>query len=391
MITRSQRYYDKEKGADQLERYKMLVDAIEDYAIFLLDQEGYVISWNLGAEKLKGYKPKDIIGHHFSDFYTEEDKRNNKPSIELEYSKAHGRIEDEGWRVRKDGTQFWANVIITALFDKKGTHKGFAKITRDLTERKKYEDKLYNSNIKLAASFKELQKLNVIKDEFVSLASHQLRTPATGVKQYLSLLIDGFMGPLTERQMDALLKAFKSNDRQIEIVNDLLEVAQLDAGKIELNKTSTDVVSLIEDVVDEQVDIFKNRRQKVTLDMPRKSLSVNLDPVRFRMVIENLIDNASKYTLQKGEIVISADQEGKFCKISVKDTGIGIKKEDISKLFEKFTRLSDSHTKNINGSGLGLYWVDKIVKLHKGTISVDSTPGEGTTFNILMPIGVRHG
>ena len=390
MLTGSQHNQYEQNTSDQLERYKLLVDNVEDYAIFLLDNDGIIISWNRGAELMKGYKPREIIGKHFSTFYIDEDIKKNKPARALEYSKTHGSVENEGWRLRKDGSQFWANAIIRSLYDKKGEHKGYAKIIRDLTQRKIYEDKLNATNLKLSTSYVELQKLNESKDEFVSLASHQLRTPATGVKQYIALILEGYMGPITERQRDCLQKAYESNDRQIEIINDLLQVAQLDAGKVELKKSLTDIVELIEDVIDEQIDFFKNRQQKITLSMQKNKIVLNLDPVRFRMVVENLIDNASKYTPLKGEITVSAVKKGKYCKISVEDTGVGISKEDSKKLFEKFTRLSNPLTKDISGSGLGLYWAQKIVRLHKGRITIESQPGIGTTFNILMPLEKHH-
>lgn len=368
-----------------------MVENIEDYAIFLLDTEGYIASWNLGAERFKGYKPHEIIGKHFSVFYSAADNKAGKPARELKYSIANGRIEDEGWRIRKDGTRFWANVVITALFDKNGVHKGFAKVTRDLTERKRYEDTLFDANVRLETSFKELQRLNELKDEFVSLASHQLRTPATGVKQYLGLLIEGYMGDLTEQQMDSLQKAYESNERQIEIVNDLLQVAQLDAGKVNLKRQYINLRTLIEDVINEQIEIFKTRQQQITLAMPQHAITANVDPVRFRMVIENLIDNASKYTMAKGKISVSLTSNKEFCKIIVQDTGVGIKKADIKKLFEKFTRLTNPLTKNVSGSGLGLYWASKIVQLHGGHIDIESEVKKGTTFTIVLPTGEVNG
>ncbi len=383
--TQSKPSSDKKERRGQLERYRLLVENIEDYAIFLLDTKGYVASWNLGAQKFKGYTPHEILGKHFSIFFTPKDIKSKRPEWELVQSKAVGRVVSEGWRVRKDGTRFWANVVITALFNEHGEHLGFAKVTRDLTERKHYEDSLYGANVKLAHSYKELQKLNAAKDEFVSLASHQLRTPATGVKQYLALLIDGYAGPVSERQLDFLQKAYDSNDRQIEIVNDLLHVAQLDAGKVVLNSTHIDVKDLIEDVIDEQAEAFKIRRQKISLDMPKGEVIALVDPVRFRMVMENLIDNASKYTPLGGGISVSITRHGYLLTVSVTDNGIGIAKKDLPKLFEKFTRISNSLTKDIAGSGLGLYWVDKIVRLHGGKIEVKSTPNKGTTFSVVLP------
>lgn len=385
MSLKSHRYYDQEKDFDRLNRYRLLVENIEDYAIFLLDIEGNIASWNLGAERFKGYKPNEIIGKHFSVFYSDKDKKNDKPGKELKVALKHGRVEDEGWRVRKDGTRFWANVVITALYDEDGVHQGFAKITRDLTERKNYENELYGTNVKLAASYKELQKLNIAKDEFVSLASHQLRTPATGVKQYLSLLLEGYMGELTDQQLECLQKAYASNDRQIEIINDLLQVAQLDAGKIVLRKSLTDIPAMIRDIVNEHTDTFKSRNQLVDLDLSKpEEAKARVDSVRFRMVLENLIDNASKYTPAGGHITVSVKPVDDHLKISIADTGIGIPKKEIPKLFDKFTRVPSPLTQSVTGSGLGLYWADKITRLHKGRIEVKPNANKGTIFSILL-------
>ncbi|MFZ1324380.1 MAG: PAS domain-containing sensor histidine kinase [Candidatus Saccharimonadales bacterium] len=371
----------------ELDRYRLLVETIKDYAIFHLDTTGHIASWNTGAQRFKGYLPDEIIGKHFSIFYTPIDKQNKKPEWELEVAMKEGRVEDESWRVRKDGTRFWANVIITALFDTEGNHIGFAKVTRDLTERKKYEDNLYKANVRLEASYKELQALSATKDEFISLASHQLRTPATGVKQYLNLLLEGYAGPLSELQMDYLHKAYASNDRQIEIVNDLLRVAQVDAGKVILVKTVTDIGELVADVIDEQVDSFKGRNQGVAYKSPAKTIRANIDKVRLRMVIENLIDNASKYTPDKGNITVSVREESGDVYISIEDNGVGIAKKDQSKIFEKFGRANNKLTQKVSGSGLGLYWADKIIKLHDGAIELESQKGKGTAFTIRLPEG----
>jgi PAS domain S-box-containing protein len=370
---------------EELERYHLIVENIEDYAIFMLDTTGYVVNWNKGAQKLKGYKPSEIIGKHFSIFYPEKDRQNKKPEQALNICLAEGRVETEGWRMRKDGTRFWASVVITCLYDENGVHKGYAKITRDLTERKKYEDKLNDTNKKLEASYHELEVLSATKDEFVSLASHQLRTPATGVKQYLGLLINGYVGELTERQLDFLQKAYMSNDRQLEIVNDLLQVAQLDAGKVVLNKLNTNIGNLVADIIDEQIDSFKNRRQSVEFHPPNKDIIARIDPSRIRMVLENLVDNASKYTPDKGKIEVAINEGKDRINVVVSDNGVGIDKKDQHKLFEKFSRIQNDLTRNVYGSGLGLYWASKIIKLHGGAIEVQSAAGKGSAFILYLP------
>ncbi len=378
---------ERQSALDQLEHYRILIESVQDYAIFLLDPKGNVASWNKGAERFKGYKAKEIIGRHFSIFYPKVDKEAGKPERVLAESLKHGRIEDEGWRIRKDGTRFWANVIITALKDENGKHVGFAKVTRDLTERKLFEDELSLTNIRLREQQGELEKLNTSKDEFISLASHQLRTPATGVKQFLGLLLQGYAGALTEQQRDFVQKAYDSNDRQIDMINDLLRVAQVDAGKVVLEKSQTDIYEMVEDIIDELIDSFKARKQQVSLVSSRKSMPVIVDSMRFRMVLENLIDNASKYTPEKGTITITLSNAHNFARISIADNGVGIKKSDIAKLFTKFGRIPNSLSDSVGGSGLGLYWANKVTELHGGKIKVTSAIGKGSDFAIIIPKG----
>ncbi|HSE60842.1 MAG TPA: PAS domain-containing sensor histidine kinase [Candidatus Saccharimonadales bacterium] len=370
---------------EQSEFYKLLVNSIQDYAIFLLDTGGNVASWNLGAQKLKGYTPQDIIGSHFSIFYTAEDKKTDKPGRELALCNIYGHIEDEGWRVRKDGTTFWANVVITALRNKAGEIIGYAKITRDLTERKQHEDALHAANEKLTQQRFELEELNSYKDEFISLASHQLRTPASGVKQFLGLLLEGYAGELTPTQTTYVQRAYESNDRQIDLVNSLLRVAQVDAGKVILNRTPVDICALVRDVVDEQKDAFKRRKQTVHIAASAQPIIAWVDAMRFRMVLENLVDNASKYTSPGGTITISVKQRKDTVAIGIKDSGVGIDEESLPKLFTKFSRIPNLLSDSVGGSGLGLYWASKVIGLHGGRIVVTSKPGKGSTFTVITP------
>lgn len=364
---------------------RLLVNTIQEYAIFLLDPEGYISTWNPGAQKHKGYKPDEIIGKHFSVFYPKRDVEAGKPAWELQEAKRSGHVEDEGWRIRKDGTRFWANVVITALFDDNGELIGFAKVTRDLSERKRHEEQLRQANQKLKRQSTELQTLNKSKDEFISLASHQLRTPASGVKQFLGLVLDGYAGELSDTQKEYLLRAYESNEREIALINDLLLVAQLDAGKMILNKVGCDLNTLIKNVIAEQEYKFKKRQQTVELNLPTDPLVVTIDGKRFRMVLENMIDNASKYTPNEGKIIVTVRHERSEAIVSIADTGVGIDQESMSKLFRKFSRIPNHLSEKVGGSGLGLYWAQQIVKLHKGTISVDSRQDMGTTFTVVLP------
>jgi hypothetical protein len=371
---------------EQTDFYRLLVSSIQDYAIFLLDPKGIISTWNLGAQKLKGYEPEEIIGKHFSIFYPKVDQENGKPAKLLTVSKKEGHVEDEGWRVKKDGSRFWANVTITALKDKSGELIGFAKVTRDLTERKRHEDAMALANEQLEQQRRELELLNQAKDEFISLASHQLRTPASGVKQFLGLLREGYAGDLSDLQKEFIERAYEGNARQLELVNDLLRVAQVDAGRITLNTTTEDLTGIIKDVIAEQQSSFEKRRQTVSLHGLNHPLKAKVDKARIRMVLENIVSNASKYTPEGGDITITGSKKNRAIEIAIKDTGVGIPKAAQSKLFNKFSRIPNELSDVVGGSGLGLYWAHKIMELHGGRIEVASKLHKGSVFTVVVPL-----
>ena len=369
----------------ELARYKLLVENVQDYAIFLMDKNGYIQTWNKGAEKTKGYKEHEIVGKHFSSFYTPKDIKAKKPERELIEAREFGRTEDEDWRVRKDGSRFWANVVITALFDDAGELVGFAKVTRNLTERKQQEDALRSANMALIKQQEELTLLNKSKDEFISLASHQLRTPATAIKQLLGLLLEGFEDDIPPQILPILQKSYESNERQINIINSLLKVAQIDAGKVILKREKTDANKLIKEIIDEYNDTFTERKQNLTLKLSDQATTISADKQYLRMAIENLVDNASKYTYENGMINVSTAIQNNMIVVSIKDSGVGIGPQDISSLFEKFKRVNNDLSQKVAGSGLGLYWAQKVIELHGGEITVSSTLNKGTTFQIYLP------
>jgi PAS domain S-box-containing protein len=370
----------------ELERYRLLVESIQDYAIFLLDENGRVASWNKGAEITKGYKPDEIIGKHFSIFYLPQDIKANKPARTLELAERFGRVEDEDWRVKKDGNKFWASVVVTALYDQ-GKLIGFAKVTRNLTERKHHEDELNKANVLLKEQQRTLELINIAKDEFISLASHQLRTPATSIKQYLGIILEGFAGELRSDQELFIKKAYESNERQINTVNDLLKVAQIDAGKVVVRKSPIDIKKLIKSIVEDYADNIIQRQQQVDLNVASNIRPIVLDAHLFRMAIENILDNASKYTPPGGKITISARYREHMLALSIRDTGVGIAKRDIDKLFTKFGRIHNPLSNSSGGTGLGLYWVSKVIEQHHGKIDVTSEINKGTTFTIYIPRG----
>jgi PAS domain S-box-containing protein len=371
----------------KLEKYRLLVESVEDYAIFLLDTEGYIQTWNKGARKTKGYTPDEIIGKHFSIFYLPEDIEAKKPERELVLARQLGRVEDEDWRVRKDGSQFWANVVITALRDETGELVGFAKVTRDLTERKHNEDLLRTNNAQLKRQQQELEALNISKDEFISLASHQLRTPATAIKQMLGMLIQGFTGEVEPQQLNLITRAYEANERQIRIVDNLLRVAQLDAGKVVLRKKSIKLHGYLNDIIEEHANSVAKKNQSIALKIDKTvPHTVILDADHFRMALGNLVDNASKYSHNGSNIVVKADAGGDKLFVSVCDSGVGISMQDLPALFGKFSRIPNELSEKVGGNGLGLYWVRRVARLHGGEIRVTSKLGKGSTFTIELPL-----
>lgn len=259
----------------------------------------------------------------------------------------------------------------------------------DYLEKRKFNVELLSRTLRYALQRKQMEEqrlkhlidVNRTKDEFISLASHQLRTPATGVKQYLGMLLEGFVGELKGKQK----KAYASNERQLRVVSELLRVAQVDAGKVRLSRKRTDVVRLVEDILSEQGSLFEAKGQKVSLKASIRPIEIRVDTPTIRMVIENIIDNASKYSYEGQHISISIKEERGVCTVSVRDEGVGISREDKAKLFQKFTRINNPLSTMVGGSGLGLYWAKKIVDLHSGEVCVSSRPNKGSTFTIVLP------
>lgn len=255
----------------------------------------------------------------------------------------------------------------------------------DVTLQRKLKMDSDEMNTNLTRQRDLLQGLSDAKDEFVSMASHQLRTPATTVKQYVSMIAEGYAGDVTEEQRVLLDIAYKNNERQLEIIEDLLRVAKVDGGKVTLQKSSCDVVSQVKKAVDGQAILFENRGQSVVLDATHKKVFALIDPKLMLMVIENLLDNAGKYSPRGTSITITVAQSGSTTSISFKDSGVGIRKIDLEKLFKKFSRIDNKLSETARGTGLGLYWVKKIIGLHGGSVSVVSKIHKGSTFTITVP------
>lgn len=263
--------------------------------------------------------------------------------------------------------------------------ESIALLEQQIENLKKRERNLTRLTTSLEKRNLRLEELNAMKDEFIGIASHQLRTPATGVKQYINLLLDGFADDLNDNQKMFLERANESNDRQLHIIDDLLRVARIDSDGFAIRKTKVDPALMVEEVVDILKSKLDKRRQQLVIKKPKQSISINADPDNLRMVLENLIDNASNYTANERKITISFKDGKGFTSIIIKDEGVGIDKKDYPKLFQKFSRIPNQFSVLIDGTGLGLYWAEKVVSLHNGSIDVRSEVGKGSTFTINLP------
>lgn len=241
-----------------------------------------------------------------------------------------------------------------------------------------------------ALTYLEEKKLEEAKDDLLSLASHQLRTPATAVKQYVSMVKDGFAGPVTKGQRDLLEMAYENNERQLTIVDDLLYVARIDAGKAKLRLEMVNVSRMLQSVINDHLLVLKDRKQTVAYKKPARPVMVEADPQYLRMIIENLMSNASKYSYEHTQIAISLKRTIKDVKISFTDKGVGIEEKDYGALFQKFSRIPNDLSRHIAGSGIGLYLAKQLSLLHGGDIEFTSTLGKGSTFTLTVPRDIRQ-
>ncbi|KAH1392357.1 hypothetical protein KXV31_009779 [Aspergillus fumigatus] len=354
------------------ETYKILVDTIRDYAIFMLDARGNIVTWNSGAAIIKGYKADEIIGRHFSVFYGPEDRLADKPGKELELCLRDGKVEDEGWRYRQDGLRFWANVMITPIFSF-GRHVGFVKITRDLTERKAAE-------ARMVAAFEESSKM---KSDFLANMSHEIRTPMNGMHLALTMLGSTELDT-QQREYTSIIE--DSMSILLQVINDVLDYSKLSSGTFSLN---TDVLS-VENIVGAVVRNCKalNPAVEISCSMPPGFPKLlRGDPLRYRQVIQNLVGNAMKFT-EKGHVKVTHrfaveehDANRYIITTEVTDTGIGVPEDAINTLFTPFTRFADSATKRYQGTGLGLSICKSLAELMDGSVGYKPNPeGKGSCF-----------
>jgi PAS domain S-box-containing protein len=365
---------------DSEERFRLLVESVQDYAILMLDPTGNVVSWNLGTERIKGYTASDILGKNFSVFYPKEDILSGKPAMELAQATKEGRFEDEGWRLRKDGSRFWANVVLTALYDANGEVRGFSKVSRDITDRKQSEQALRDKNV-------ELQNSAESKNRFLANMSHELRTPLNGIIGFAEFLTDGKPGTLNPKQKEYLAEILNSGRHLLQLINDVLDLAKVEANRMELHPESFSLAKAIEGVCAVAKPLALKKAIKITIRVEPEVDDVVLDQQKFKQVLYNLVSNAVKFTDDGGQVaVVAAVHDEAHFKLVVSDTGIGIKAEDFPRLFTEFEQLESGAARHYEGTGLGLALTRKIVQLQGGTIGVESDVGNGSSFSVILPM-----
>jgi PAS domain S-box-containing protein len=395
----SNRRAAEERLRQSEEIFRLLVATVKEYAIFMLDPDGHVVTWNAGAQRIKGYAPEEIIGKHFSAFYGEEDRRDRKPERELEIAREQGSVEDEGWRLRKDGTRFWANVVITAVHDERGELRGFTKVTRDMTERKRAEEmqlalfeqrearfRAEEERRRAEASYRIAQETNRAKDEFLMTLSHELRTPLTSILGWARLLPT--LPHDDDSFRDAIAAISRSAQLQARLIDDVLDVSRIVSGKLRLSVENVDVERLLSASVDAARPTADAKSITLTASFAQDLGVIAADSTRLQQIFWNLLTNAMKFTPRGGHVEVTARRTSSHVQISVSDSGEGIDPGFLPHVFEPFRQAENPSTRVHGGLGLGLSIVRYLAEAHGGTVAAESEgKGRGATFTVTLPIG----
>lgn len=398
------------------QRFRLLVQSVKDYAIFMLNPEGYITTWNEGAQSIKGYTRDEIVGRHFSTFYPAEDIQSGKPDRELVFAAETGTYVEEGERLRKDGSRFWAYVVITAVRSFEGELLGFAKVTRDLTERRAayqraLEDarhiaaheaarivaersekellsltrQLQSQTLELERRAAETEAASRAKSEFLAAVSHELRTPLNAIGGYTQLLQMGVSGPLTDEQQEHLERIQLSQQHLLSIINDILNLSRIEARQVVYDIRAVPVQQVIEACILMITPQAGAKSLVLTTHPCPSDLMVKADRSKVEQMLLNLLSNAVKFTVEGGEIEIICQADEEYVRLGVRDTGIGIPEEQVERIFEPFVQVGRSLASPKEGTGLGLAISRDLATAMNGSLTVTSRAGEGSTFTLALP------
>ncbi|HEX6967048.1 MAG TPA: PAS domain S-box protein [Gemmatimonadaceae bacterium] len=365
------------------ERFRLLVEHVRDYAIFMLDTNGNVASWNDGAEAIKGWRADEIIGRHFSAFYAAEDVAAGKPRRVLETAAREGKFEEEAWRVRKDGSSFWANVLVTPLRNGDGELIGFTKVTRDLTARRAAQERALADARRVA----EAEATNRTKSEFLRAMSHELRTPINATLGYAQLIETGIAGPVTEQQREYVSRLRASQQHLLRIITDMLNYSRIEAGHIEYEIGDVPLGTIVNAVLPMVEVQARSSGLHLVYEGCPAELVARTDQARAEQIVLNLLSNAVKFTPSGGRVSVECTIVNERAAIRVRDTGPGIAPDQQEAIFQPFVQVGRSLTSAHEGTGLGLAISRDLARAMGGDITVASVLGEGATFTLTLPKG----
>jgi PAS domain S-box-containing protein len=361
-------------------RFRTLVESVRDYAIITLDATGHVTTWNPGAEHIKGYGSGEIIGQHFSVFYPPEAIAEGKCELELEVATREGRFEEEGWRLRKDGSRYWANTILTPTYEVDGSLSGFAKVTRDLTKRREAEA-AQRALVEQQARLAESERTRQFQERFIAVLGHDLRNPLASLDVGTSILQRGVENADAVRILARMQSSASRMGRMIDQILDLTRTRL--GGGLELRLQSMDLRDTLVKIVEE----LRIAHRTSVIELNALSLEVVADHDRMEQVFSNLIGNALAHGAPGTPVQVDAYVDGPSVTVSVHNMGLPIAPHLQATLFDPFRRGErESRTANTAGLGLGLYISSEIVRGHQGTIEVESSAELGTIFRVKIPL-----
>ena len=399
------------------ENFYVVAQGVRDYAILMLDPAGVIITWNEGAQRIKGYTADQVLGKHFSIFYPEEAVRSNWPQTELENASKSGRFEDEGWRLRQDGSRFWANVVITTLYYPDGSVRGYLKITRDLTERMRSEEGLRHARAELEmrvnerttelgeanrALKAEIAERHLLeqelrkrvagmaeedrrKNEFLATLAHELRNPLAPIQYAYELM--NLAGNNQNLRDEAHGILHRQVQHMVRLIDDLLDLSRITRNKLELRRDRVDLSAVIEDAAETVRPILEARGHDFRMRLAPGPVLVHADRTRLAQVFSNLLNNAAKFTDRGGLIRITSERTDDHVVVHVKDNGIGIAPAMQPRVFDMFVQADRSLERTQSGLGIGLTLVKRVVEMHGGTVAVQSEgQGHGSDFSVRLPI-----
>jgi PAS domain S-box-containing protein len=363
----------------EAEELKLLIEGVKDAAIVMLDSAGRVATWNEGATRITGYTADEVLGRHFSTFSSPEQRREGQADAPLQTALREGRAEYEDWRVRKDGSRFWAHITVTALRDETGRLRGFGKVTRDLSERRRAEQQRERL-------ISELRDAVRARDEFLQVASHELKTPLTPLQLQLDTLgrLLEKAGIRSERLHEKLETATRQTLRLTRLVESILDVSRITGGRLALHLERLDLVELVREVAARFREDARRAGSELVVRAP-DSLHGSWDRQRVDQILSNLMTNAIKYGPGKPiEIEVAGACHEETVRVSVTDRGIGIHNDEIGRIFGRFERAVS--IRHFGGLGLGLFIASQFAHAHGGTLLGQSEPGAGSTFSVVLPV-----